>query len=783
MSKLPHYREGLRAVTGSGEYIDDIPTPPGTLYMAIYRSPYAHARILKIDLTGVLEHGGIAYGPGELSKVIPNPFPLAVDAPIKYYPFARDKVRFVGEPIAVVLSDDPYRAVDLLDYVQVDFEPLKPVVSIDDALKGDVLVHDELKSNIAMYRHMKFGPVDSVFSESPVVVKREFYYQKHNAMPLETYGVLAHYVGGELNVWANAQGPLLIAYFVSRALGLPTSSLRLFTPRDIGGSFGSKYSLYPYIVLAAAASILSGRPVKWVESRTEHLVGSNSGGARKGVVEIASTKDGIIKGLKFRFYEDVGAYPRPPDPGVLFRVHGNMNGAYDVRAIEVEDYVILTNKLPTGLNRAYGGPPFYFMLEVAVNELARELGIDPLELRIKNLIRDFPKKLGDEYFYETITGGLYPKQDYERVVRAIEPEYRRWLEERRKNPNIGVGVVVLVEPSGTNLGYTDLAIEPSRRKYPHSGAGTYVTVSIDMSGYIRVFVNGTNEGLGHETTLAEVVAAELGVDPSIVIVENRVDTTRTWALSDGSYSSRFAPMVISAAILASRQLRERLTRLAMAMLGTDKVGYENGQFYDINNPSRRVDIRRIASSVNWDPGSLPEGVDSSLSVTVFYQPPTVKAAEGDRINSSATYAIQAHLAVIELDPDTYDIKVRKYVIAHDSGRVFKREFVDGQLMGGLMHGLALTLYEELMYDDQGNPLTTSLDIYESPTLAEAVGMEVEFIHFETPAKFLVSEAHGVGEGAMMGIPAAIVNALASIIGKAVTDLPLRPYKIMRAIEG
>ncbi len=770
-------------MTGSGEYIDDVPTPSGTLYMAIYRSPYAHAKILRVDLSGVFEHGGIAYGPDDLAKVIPNPFPLAVDAPIKYYPFARDKARFVGEPIAVVLADDPYKAIDLLDYVQVDFEPLRPVLTFEDALKGDLLVHEELKSNVAMYRHMKFGPVDKAFSESPVIIKREFRYQKHNAMPLETYGVLAHYSGGELNIWANAQGPLLITYFISRALGLSTGSTRLFSPRDVGGSFGSKYALYPYITLAAAASILSGRPVKWVESRTEHLVSSNSGGARLGVVEIAATRDGIIQGFRFRFYEDVGAYPRPPDPGVLFRVHGNMNGAYDVRAIEVENYVIITNKLPTGLNRAYGGPPFYYMLEIAVNELARELGIDPLELRIKNLIREFPKRIGDEHFYETVTGGLYPRQDYERVVRAIEPEYRRWLEERKRNPNIGVGIAVLIEPAGTNLGYTDLAIEPSKRKYPHSGSGSYVTVSLDMSGYIRVFVNGTNEGLGHETTLAEVVASEFGVDPSVVVVENRVDTTRTWTLSDGSYSSRFAPIVVSAAILAARQLKEKLIRLAMAALGTDKVGFENGQFYDINNPSKRTDLRRLASSVNWDPGSLPEGVDASLSATVFYQPPTVKAADGDKINSSATYAIQAQLAVIELDPDTYDIKVRKYVIAHDSGRIFKREFVDGQLMGGLMHGLALTLYEELMYDDQGNPLTTNLDIYESPTLAEAVGMEVEFIHFETPTKHLVSGAHGVGEGAMMGVPAAIVNALASIIGKAITDLPLRPYKIMKAVEG
>lgn len=780
---VPHYREGLRAVTGSGEYINDLPTPQGTLYMAIYRSPYAHARVLKVDVSDVFNHGGIAYGPSDLAKVIPNPFPLAVDVPIKYYPFARDKVRFVGEPIALVLANDPYKAVDLLDYVQVDFEPLRPVVTIDDALKDDVLVHEELKSNVAMRRHMKFGPVDKVFSESPIRIKREFNYQKHNAMPLETYGVVAHYLGSRLRIWANVQGPMLIAYFISRALGLSTGNLELYTPRDVGGSFGSKYSIYPYAVLTAAASILSGRPVKWVESRTEHLVASNSGGARRGIVEIAADKDGKIKGFRYVFYEDVGAYPRPPDPGVLFRVHGNMNGAYDVRAIEAEHYVVLTNKLPTGLNRAYGGPPFYFMLEVAVNELARELGIDPLELRLKNLIRDFPKKIGDEYFYETVTGGLYPKQDYERVVMAIEPEYRRWLEERKRNPYIGVGISVLMEPAGTNLGYTDLALEPEKRRYPHSGSGSYVTMGLDMNGYIYVFINGTNEGLGHETTVAEAVASEFGIDPSMVIVDNRVDTTRIWALSDGSYSSRFAPIVMSAVLLASRQLKEKLTRLAMVALKTETVGYENGQFYDTKNPSKRIDLRRLASSVNWDPGSIPEGVDSSLSVTVFYQPPTVKAAEGDKINSSATYAIQAQLAVVELDPVTYDVRIRKYVIAHDSGRVFKKEFVDGQLMGGLMHGIALTLYEELMYDEQGNPLTTSLDIYESPTLAEAVGIDVEFIHFETPTKHLLSGAHGVGEGAMMGVPAAIVNALTSILGKPITDLPIRPHKIAKALEG
>ncbi|MBP1357572.1 MAG: xanthine dehydrogenase family protein molybdopterin-binding subunit, partial [Sulfolobus sp.] len=375
---MSNYIEGLRAVKGSGEYISDVPNPPGTLFMVIYRSYLAHGKIKRIDVSDVFNHGGIAYTSQELLKVIKNPFPLAVSAKISYYPIAKEKVRFVGEPVAIVLAKDLYKAIDLLDYISVDIDPLPPVVTIKDALEGKSLVHEELGSNVVVHRKMKFGNVEEAFKSADISIRNDFKVARHSAMPLEGYGVLA-YMTDTLNIVANIQGPLLQVYFISRALGIPETQIKITTPKDIGGSFGIKYSLYPYVTLASAASILSGHPVRWIESRTESFIGSSSSAEREGYVEIASDKEGKIKGIRYVFYEDVGAYPRPPEPGALFRVHGNLNGAYDVRNIEANYTVVLTNKAPTGLNRGYGAPQFYFALETSIDKLAEELKIDPLE--------------------------------------------------------------------------------------------------------------------------------------------------------------------------------------------------------------------------------------------------------------------------------------------------------------------------------------------------------------------------------------------------------------------
>ena len=764
------YREGLRAVTGAGEYIDDVPTPPGTMAMAIYRSPYPHAKILKVDVSEVWKRGGMAFGPEELRRVVQQPFPNALNLPIRYYPFAMEKTRYFGEPVAVVLAKDIYKAVDLLDYIHVEFEPLDAVVSVEQALKNEVLVHEELGTNVAMDRRMKFGDVEKAFGEADHVVRFDFRFPKHTSMPLEPYGVVTWWSGERLFVIANAQGPMLYIYFVARALGLSTGQIEFKTPRDIGGSFGIKYSIYPYVVLAAAASRLAGVPVKWVETRQESFVGSSSNGERVGYVELAVRKDGKILGARYRFIEDVGAYLRPPEPGALFRVHGNLNGAYDIRAIEAHYTVVFTNKSPTGLNRGYGGPQLYFALERAVDEAARSLGIDPLEFRLRNLIREFPVRVAGTNFYETATGGLYPQQNYEAVVKALEPEYRRWLEEKRRGRKVGVGIAVVVEPSGTNLGYVDVAVEAERRRHPHSGAGEYVTLSVDPSGAVQVFVNATNEGLGHETVLAEVVARELGIRPEDVNVTFRVDTSYTWSLSSGSYSSRFAPVVVSAAIEAARLLKEKLMRVGAHMLRARRVNYGEGYVYNLDNPNARVDIKRIAAAVHWDPGGLPEGVEGGLSVVYYFQPPTVKAPIGDRVNSSAAYAIQAHLAVVELDDD---IKVVKYVVAHDAGKILKRELLEGQLHGGIHHGIAMALYEELKYGEDGVPRSLLLDTYGTPTLSEFVDLDVELIHFESITDYLPSSAYGAGEGPVMGAPAAVANAVSDLLGVSVRSLPIR----------
>ncbi|ARM74738.1 xanthine dehydrogenase family protein molybdopterin-binding subunit [Acidianus manzaensis] len=754
------YIEGKRAVNGEGEYISDLPDLPGTLYMAIYRSPIPHGIIRKVNFDEVKSHGGIGIGPNELSKIIVNPFPTTVDAPIKYYPFAKDKIRFVGEPIGIVLANDPYKAIDLLDYVEIDYQELPAVSNIDEALKGEVLVHEEVKSNIAMKRNMKFGNPRS----ADVIISEKFKFSRHSAMPLEPYGLLVR-MNEEMEVWANIQGPMLQVYFLSRALNLPINNIKLYSPRDIGGSFGTKYSLYPYITLAAASSKLTGRPIRWTETRTEDFLASSAGGERRGTVEIMANKEGKISGISYTFYEDIGAYVRPPEPGALFRVQGNLNGAYNIPYIEANYVLVLTNKSPTGLNRGYGGPPFYFALETAIDKLADELGIDPLEIRLKNLIRLQDFKDG---FYQTPSGGLYPEQDYEKVVSAIKDEYIYWKEESKKRKNLGVGIAVLVEPSGTNLGYVDLALE--NRKNPHSSSGDYATISVNPDGSISVFINGTNEGLGHETTIAEYISKELGIDESLIKVENRVDTTKPWNLASGSYSSRFAPIVMSAVVKGVNELKEKMTKLAKKYLETENVKFKNGVFYDENDERKNVSIKKLASAFHWNPNAF--GDSESLTVTSYFYSPYLKPADGDKINSSLGYSIQAHLAVVEIDQTTEEIKIIKYVISHDAGKILNKKLAESQLYGGLMHGIALTLYEELKYEN-GIPQTLTFDSYETPTLSEALGMDVEFIHFETQSQYLPSGAYGLGEGPIMGAPASIANAVSRIIAKRITELPIR----------
>ncbi|MEJ2776423.1 xanthine dehydrogenase family protein molybdopterin-binding subunit [Sulfolobaceae archaeon RB850M] len=760
------YIEGERAVNGDCEYIADIPDLPGTLYMAIYRSPVAHGIIKRIDVSEVKNHGGIALTPNELERVIINPFPTTVDKRVDYFPFAKRKVRFVGEPIVLVLAKDPYKAIDLLDYVSVDFEELEPVVTIEQAIKDEILIHEEAGTNVVMDKHMSFGN-PSLFSRAEVIVTNPFKFGRHSAMPLETFGVLASYTD-ELNVWANIQGPMLQVYFISRALNLPINKIKLRSPKDIGGSFGIKYSLYPYIVLVSAASKLIGKPVRWNESRTEHFIASNAGAERRGTVTVYSTKDGKILGLKLDFIEDVGAYVRPPEPGALFRVQGNLNGAYDIRAIEAHYKVVLTNKSPTGLNRGYGAPPFYFALETAIDRLADELKIDPLELRLRNLIREFNKEINGQKFYETVSGGLYPEQEYERVVLQIKEEYEKWKSVKQ----VGVGIAVFVEPSGTNLAYVDLASE--NRKYPHSASAEYVTLTLNPDGSATVFINGTNEGLGHETTVTQIVNEELGIKD--VKVVNVVDTELPWNIASGSYSSRFAPIVISALLDAIEKMKERLKVLAKKYLECEEVEFSNGKFYDKNNPDKYVDIKKLVSAYNWDPSQF--NPKEALTVTGYFYSPLLRPPDRDKINSSLGYSINAHLAIVKIEDG--EIKVIKYVVAHDAGKILNKEILEGIMIGGIVHGINMALYEELEYDERGNPIITTFDSYESLTLGDLVDLDVKFIHFETPSKYIPSKSYGGGEGPIMGAPAAIANAISHLLGKRISEIPIT-RKLLREL--
>src|SRR5438067_1487410 len=390
---------------GEGRFIDDLDPVPNTRHAAILRSPFAHARITRLDASAALEHPGVV---GVLTGAdvvaMSRPFPVGVDCATPYYPAAADVARYAGEPVAVVVARDRYVAEDALELIEVEYDPLEPVL-------------DPERAEIVSDRSFSYGDPEAAFAAAGLVVRRRFPFPRWSCTPVECYGVVADWnpATGVLTAWANFQGPFTLHSVAAAALGLPGARLRLITPPDSGGSFGIKATVYVYVVLMGLASRKLGVPVRWIEDRLEHLAGSSASTARLTGVEAAFAADGELLALRYDVFEDVGAYCRAPEPATLYRMHGSLSGAYRVRSVASRNRVVLTNRCPTGLNRGFGGPQLYLALERTMDVAARELGLDPVELRRRNLVR------ADEFPYRTPTGGLYDSGDYEACLdQALE---------------------------------------------------------------------------------------------------------------------------------------------------------------------------------------------------------------------------------------------------------------------------------------------------------------------------------------------------------------------------
>ncbi len=787
--------EDLRLITGRGAFINDLTPVANMHHAAVLRSPHAHARIKGIDCREALKLPGV-FGvlTGDDVKKMAKPFQVGVSRPPKYYPLAVDKARYFGEPVAVVVAVDRYVAEDALDLIKVDYEPLPAVVDVEKALEpGAPILHDELGDNVAVHRNLVYGDVAAAFAAADLTVKARFSFPKYGSTPMETYGVIAQWDphAGMMTVWSNFHGPFILHPLVATMLQIPENKLRFIVPGDIGGGFGIKTSIYPYIALIALAAKKLGCAVKWIEDRQEHLSAGSSGTDRISYIEAAVKRDGTILGLKTKIIDNVGGYIRAPEPADLFRTTGNYLGAYTIGAVDIDAWAVHTNKSPTGPNRGYGCQQLYFTLERTVDLIAEKLGMDPSEVRFKNLIRP------EQFPYLTPTGGLYDSGDYPEALRkalamAKYEELRREQEKARAAGKLfGIGMVTAVDPSVSNMGYVTVAIEKAIRQspsyLPKSGALETATLTMDPLGRVSISTNHCPQGQGHETVVAQIVADELGIRPDEVNVITEFDTaTRVWSIASGSYSSRFASVGASAIAGVARQAKEKIMKIAGFLLKVDpeRLELRNGMAVCLDDPSKTVSLKRVAGTAHWNPLSLPEDIGPGISATYTFSFPTAKMPdEEDHINSSQTYGFIADVMAVEIDPETGKVKIVKYVSVHDVGNILNPMIVEGQVVGSAMHGIGGALYEEMAYDDDGQYLAGTFADYLCPTAMEAVKMEIGHVISPSPVTALGSK--GAGESCSMTAPAVIGNAVADALkplGALVDQLPLTPDRVWRLIN-
>ena len=775
---------------GRGQFIDDLPTKTGTLHVAILRSPHPHADIAAIDISEALERPGVrAVVTGRDVERLTDPLIVGFSTPMKYYGIAVDRVRYVGEPVAIICASNRYLAEDALDHIRVDYRPLPAVVDpIAAATSGAPILHPAVGSNVVSYREFRHGETDKAFSSAKRQSEITITYPRNSITPMEGYAVIAEHLPdtGGFDVISNFQGPFSLHPVMARALRIPGSRLRHRSPQNSGGSFGSKLALFPYIVVLCVCARLSGKPVKWIEDRLEHLAAASSAPNRVTRAEAAYDDDGVVSALRLRHWDDHGAYLRAPMPAPIYRMHGLSTNAYGIRHVDVFNHIMVTNKCPTGAVRGFGGPQLYFAIERMMHTIATELKIDPLDMIRRNLIPagSFP--------YRAPAGALIDSGDYQRVVaetvrQGSLDELKQRQERARANGKLyGIGYAVVVEPSQSNMGYiSTLKTGPEReRAGQKDGAVAAATVNIDPLGSISVLADSVPQGQGHQTTLAQIVADQFGVKVEDVVVNLEIDTQKDgWSIAAGNYSCRFAPATTSAAHLAAVRLREKLSRIASSTLNVtpDKIDFADGKIFARDNPDNKLSLHRVAGQAHWSPASLPDGMAPALRESVTWSAPELTPTTArDEINTSLAYGFGFDFCGIEIDKDTGEIRVDKYVTSHDCGTILNPGLADGQIHGSFAAAIGASLYEEFAYGEDGSFLSGTFADYLVATAAEMPKLDV--LHpVQTPSPYTRLGAKGIAEGNQYSTPVCLANAVADALGRGDIGVPLKPSKVLEWI--
>ncbi|TCC63334.1 carbon-monoxide dehydrogenase large subunit [Kribbella pittospori] len=764
-------KEDPRFIRGLGKYVDDIQLP-GMLHLAVLRSPMAHARIASIDVTAAQAHPKV--------KAVITGADLAAQG-LAWMPtlsndvqavLATDKVRFQGQEVAVVVAEDRYAARDALELIDVDYDPLPPVVDARTALATDAaVIRDDLEgktdNHCFDWETGDAAATEDVMSRADVVVKEDIVYPRVHPAPMETCGCVADYdrVDGKLTLWTTSQAPHAHRTVYALVSGLPEHKIRVIAP-DLGGGFGNKVPIYPGYVCAIVASLVLGKPVKWMEDRSENL--TSTGFARDYIMrgEIAATREGKILAIRTNVLADHGAFNGTAAP-VKYPAgfFGVFTGSYDLEAAYCKMTAVYTNKAPGGVAYAcsFRITEAVYLVERLVDCLAYELKMDPAELRLRNFIRP------DQFPYQSKTGWMYDSGEYEKTMRlsmelAGYDELRREQAERRARGELmGIGVSFFTEAVGAG----------PRKDMDILGLGMAdgCELRVHPTGKAVVRLSVKTQGQGHETTFAQIVAEEIGIPPDdIEVVHGDTDNT---PFGLGTYGSRSTPVSGAAAALVARKVRDKARIIASGMLEVSVADLEwtKGSFHVKGDPGTAVTIQDIAMRAHGA-GDLPEGIEGGLEAQICYNP------------ENLTYPYGAYICVVDVDPGTAVVKVRRFVAVDDCGTRINPMIIEGQVHGGLTDGVGMALMEMIAFDEDGNCLGGSLMDYLIPTALEVPDWETGYT--VTPSPHHPIGAKGIGESATVGSPAAVVNAVVDALkpfGIRHADMPLTPSRVWDAMQG
>jgi carbon-monoxide dehydrogenase large subunit len=785
--------EDPRLIKGLAHYVDDI-SLPGTLHVAFVRSYLAHAKINSIDTSAAESAPGViaVYTGKDVAEKV-GPVPCAGALPDLKVPdhrvLATNKVYFVGHPVAAVVATDRYTARDAADLIIVDYEDLPVITDVEQAAAGGPVIHEAFSDNIAYRLTSGEGDIDAAFSAADRTVKQRILHKRLAPIAMEPRGVLARYFPGEeeLTLWSSTQIPHLMRTQVALMIGMPENKLRVITP-EVGGGFGSKLNVYAEEALLGWISMQLGKPVKWIETRRENIQATIHGRGQVGDIEVAFKNDGTLTGLRYSVFADLGAYHQLLTPAIPTLTGLMLSGAYKIPAIQMNITACFTNKMATDAYRGAGRPEATYVVERALDLVAAELGMDAAEVRRKN----FPAP--DEFPFHTATGLDYDSGDYEAALNKAQQiaGYAELREKQKKARDegrlIGIGISTYVEIC---------ALGPSQAM--PAGGWESATVRIEPTGKVTILTGASPHGQGQETSFAQIAADELGVHINDVTVIH--GDTGVVQYGIGTFGSRATAVGGTAVFVAIQKLKEKAHKIATHILKADasRVAFEGGKFSRQKAAASAAGTSEPVLPVGQAPAgalpdpdtegkssltlqeialeahiakNLPPDTEPGLSATYFFEP------------KNFTFPFGTHIAVVEVDRETGDINFLRYVAVDDCGRVINPMLVDGQVHGGIVQSIGQAMYEEVVYDEQGQLITGTLMDYAVPRASHIPDFELD--RTETPSPVNPLGVKGVGEAGTIGATPAIVGAIVDALapfGVRHLDMPIKPENVWRIING